>query len=145
MLLLRNVTHILDKRKASMATKSTGISASSSRKRFQEREILNARFPLLLLNAAGDIQHLTPTARALLEYAEQQPLDPCFFTHVHSRNLQQVWHDLAAMARQSKQQATWLLRLRTGRGHWRWFQVRARNLISEQKGILLLLQPLQQV
>jgi len=117
---------------------------SSFRKRFQEKETLDPRLPLLLLNADGDIQHITPTARMLLEYPGPQPIDPCFFTHVHSRNLQQVWHDLAAMARQRKQQASWLLRLRTGRGHWRWFQVRARNLLTEQGGILLLLQPLQQ-
>jgi len=119
-------------------------SASLIRKRFQQQETLDPRLPMLLLNADGDIQHITSAARMLLEYPDRQPLDPCFFTHVHSRNLQQVWHDLAAMARQRKQQASWLLRLRTGRGHWRWFQVRARNLLAEQDGILLLLQPLQQ-
>jgi len=114
------------------------------RKRFRPENILNPQLPVLLLNANGDIQHITPAARRLLDYPEQRPIDPCFFTYVHSRNLQQVWHDLAAMARQRKQQASWLLRLRTGRGHWRWFQVRARNLLVEQDGILLLLQPLQQ-
>ncbi len=119
-------------------------SASSIRKRFLNKEILDSRLPLLLLSADGDIQHITPAACRLLEYPSHQPIDPCFFTYVHSRNLQQVWHDLAAMARQRKLQASWLLRLRTGRGHWRWFQVRARNLMAEHAGILLLLQPLQQ-
>ncbi len=126
-----------------MATE-TLQSTSSFRKRFQEKETLDPRLPMLLLNADGDIQHITPAARMLLGYPGRQRIDPCFFTHVHSRNLQQVWHDLAAMARQRKQQASWLLRLRTGRGHWRWFQVRARNRLAEQGGILLLLQPLQQ-
>ncbi|MDQ7039757.1 MAG: PAS domain-containing protein [Rhodothermus sp.] len=118
--------------------------STPARKRFQREPGLNPQLPLLLLNAEGDIQHITPAARTLLEYSETQPLDSCFFTYVHSRNLQQVWHDLAAMARARKQQASWLLRLRTGRGHWRWFQVRVRNLLPEKKGMLLLLQPLQQ-
>lgn len=116
---------------------------SLTRKRFQSEETLDPLLPMLLINTNGDIQHITPAARTLLEYPGKQPLDPCFFTHVHSRNLQQIWHDLAAMARARKQQASWLLRLRTGRGHWRWFQVRARNLIRDRGGILLLLQPLQ--
>ncbi len=116
---------------------------SSVRKRFRQEGTLDPHLPLLLINPEGDIQHMTPVARSLLEYSEQQPIDSCFFTYVHSRNLQQIWHDLAAMARARKQQASWLLRLRTGRGHWRWFQVRARNLIRDRGGILLLLQPLQ--
>jgi PAS domain-containing protein len=95
-------------------------------KRFQSS--LDAPLPLIALDAEGTIVDLTPEARALLDYSPNAELDPCFFTHVHGRNLEIVMRDLAHMVCYRKQQASWLLRMRTGKGRWRWYRASARPL-----------------
>jgi len=83
--------------------------------------------PILTLDRDGTIQHLTEPARRVLEYAPNATPDPCFFSHVHGRNLRRVMRDLAHMVSHRKQRAQWLLRLRTGNGRWRWYRAIARN------------------
>lgn len=117
-------------------------STASDRKRFQSNLRMDRHLPLIVVDTSGEIHHLTPPVYTLLEYSPQQPLDTCFFTHVHSRNLQQVRHDLQAMHRAGKRRAFWLLRLRTARGHWRWFQVQAHNALQDYGGIVLHLRPI---
>ena len=98
---------------------------SPNRKRFQLDS--DAHLPLMLLDAAGTIRHLTPALRKVLEYKPEQPIEPCFFSHVHGKNLYQVMRDVADMVCRGKAQASWLLRLRTGQGRWRWYKATARN------------------
>jgi len=121
-----------------------GDMEAQDRKRFRFSARPERHLPLIVVDPMGEIHYLTPAVYTLLEYTPQQPLDSCLFTHIHSRNLQQVRHDLEAMQRAGKQRAFWLLRLRTARGHWRWFQVQARNALKDGGGILLHLRPLQQ-
>lgn len=99
------------------------LAFSDFRKRFQHSVAPHA--PALILDGEGTVQHLTEAARRLLEYAAGRSFDPCFFSHVHGRNLRQVMHDVADMVRYGKTQASWLLRLRTGKGRWRWFKATA--------------------
>ena len=93
------------------------------RKRFHQ--LVMPHVPALVLDGEGTVRHLTEAARHLLKYATGRPFDPCFFSHVHGRNLRQVMHDVADMVRYGKTQTSWLLRLRTGQGHWRWFKATA--------------------
>jgi len=65
---------------------------------------------------------MTGPARRLLEYGSDQSIDRCFFTHVHGRNLRRVMQDLAQVLRRHKRKVSWLLRLQTGTGRWRWFR-----------------------
>ena len=83
--------------------------------------------PVLALDREGTIQDSNKPARRVLEYSSDEPIDPCFFSHVHGRNLRQVMRDLAHMVSHRKQRARWLLRLRTGNGRWRWYRAIARN------------------
>lgn len=94
-------------------------------KRFQN--ILTPHVPLIVLDAEGSIQHLTPAARRVLEYRTDQRIDGCFFSHVHGRNLYQVMRDVADMVCYGRAQANWLLRLRTGQGRWQWFRAHVKN------------------
>ena len=106
------------------------------RKRFQESDLFH--LPLVTLDAEGTIEHLTPAARRVLEYRLDQPMQPCFFSHVHSKNLHQIMRDLADMVCRGKGHASWLVRLRTGQNRWRWYVASAKNELSQsQKAIVV--------
>lgn len=105
------------------------------RKRFQTP--VGAHVPALVLGADGTIQLATPAARHLLEYKSEQQLDPCFFSHVHGRNLYQVMRDVADMVCYGKASASWLMRLRTGQGRWRWYKASVKNQLNLGEGTIL--------
>jgi len=92
--------------------------------------------PVLTLDREGTIQDSNEPARRALEYSSEDSIDPCFFSHVHGRNLQRVMRDLAHMVSHRKQRARWLLRLRTGNGRWRWYRLAARNHLDENDGAI---------
>ena len=104
------------------------------RKRFQSG--IDTHVPLMVLDAEGSIQHLTPAARKVLEYKLGQPVEPCFFSHVHGKNLHQVMRDVADMVCRGKAQASWLLRLRTGQGRWRWYKATVRNELMQPEATI---------
>ena len=92
--------------------------------------------PVLMLNREGTIQYSNKPARRALEYSSDASIDPCFFSHVHGRNLQRVMRDLAHMVSHRKQRARWLLRLRTGNGRWRWYRAIARNHLDHSNATI---------
>lgn len=114
---------------------STTESSAPSWKRFREANA--ALQPLIELDADGTIRHLSPPARRLLEYRADQSIQPSFFSHVHAKNQYQVMRDVADMVCYGKKQASWLLRLRTGKQHWRWFQATVRNQLSAAPATIL--------
>lgn len=95
------------------------------RKRFQS--LAKAHVAALILDAEGTIRHVTPAARRLLGYDLNEPLMPCFFSHVHGHNMYQVMRDIADMVCYGKPKARWLLRLRTSNGRFQWFQTTVTN------------------
>jgi PAS domain-containing protein len=86
--------------------------------------------PVLVLGPEGYVKHATNAARRLLQYSADQEFDDYFFTHVHGENLHRVMRDLAAMVKRGSERASWLLRMRTGRGRWRWYRAEAINRLS---------------
>lgn len=86
--------------------------------------------PQLLLNAEGSIVTLTPSARHLLEYSGDAPVEKCFFSHVHQKNLFQVMRDIAQMVTVGMPRTSWLLRLRTGRSRYQWFKMEVQNRLN---------------
>lgn len=108
---------------------STEIPFDGEWKRFRSLDgpIEDLVFPVLTIDAEGTIQHISKAARGLLEHAPDADLEPCFFAHVHGKNLYRVMQDIAHMVCCGQQQSMWLLRLRTGRGRWRWYRATARN------------------
>jgi PAS domain-containing protein len=116
-------------------------SLKSSWKRFQKRPA--PHLPVLLLDREGSIAHATPAARRLLEYPLDRVMNPCFFTHVHGQNLRRVMRDLAHMVCHRMQQTSWLLRLRTGNGRWRWYRAAVHNGLHEpSNSVVVRLRPL---
>ncbi len=116
-----------------MPTNTLRVSSASAsfappRKRFQHN--VRPFAPMLVLDAEGTIQHVTMPARRLLEYDGRQHVDPCFFSHVHGKSLYQVMRDVADMVCYGKTRASWLLRMQTGAGRWRWYQATAQNDLS---------------
>lgn len=114
-------------------------SLTSIWKRFQNEQKLDAPLPLLALDAEGTIVDLSPAARSLLDPTSGEPVGTSFFAHVHGRNLPIVMRDLAHMVCHRKQQASWLLRMRTGAGRWRWFRASVRPLLDLASPRLLVL------
>ncbi len=115
---------------------STPFPQTPIRKRFHQ---LAAPFGAqLVLDAQGTILHLTTPARRLLEYATDQRMDPCFFAHVHGKNLYQVMRDIADMVCYGKTRASWLFRLHTGAGRWRWFRAQARNKLTDDEPAIVI-------
>lgn len=112
----------------------------SDRKRFQssDQSIEDLVFPVLAVDAEGTIQHISKAARRLLEYSMDAELEPCFFAHVHGKNLYRVMQDIAHMVCCGQQQASWLLRLRTGHGRWRWYRAIAHNRLHEADDHILI-------
>jgi PAS fold. len=92
--------------------------------------------PVLALDREGTIQYSNKPARRALEYSSDASIEPCFFSHVHGRNLQRVMRDLAHMVSHRKKRARWLLRLRTGNGRWRWYRAIARNHLDHSDAVI---------
>ena len=105
------------------------------RKRFQDRS--SERDACVCLDASGMITNLTPEARHLLEYDQQDPIEPCFFSHVHGKNQYQVMRDVADMIVHGKHVTTWFLRLRTGRKRWQWYRASAFNDLAGRNTIVV--------
>ena len=99
------------------------------RKRFQPAG--DAQDAVLVLDAGGAIQDLTPAARRLLGYRPEQPYKPSFFSHVHTKDLYRVMRDVAEMSFHGRQEADWKLRLRTGAGRWHWFSASVGNQLDQ--------------
>ena len=87
--------------------------------------------PALFLGADGSILHVTPAALRLLEYPSDASIDPYFFTHVHGKNMYRVMQDVAHMVCHRQGQTSWLLRLRTGHGRWRWYRATVYNRLED--------------
>lgn len=104
--------------------------SAPTRKRFQ-KESDPLHVPIIGLDRGGTIQSLTAAARRMLGYAGEDPIDPCFFSHVHASNHHRVMQDLADMVARGKQRARWLLRLQTGNGRWRWYRAFVRNQLGD--------------
>lgn len=98
-------------------------------KRFQPMD--DMLIPVLTIDPEGTIQHISKAAQRLLEYSSDESLDPYFFSHVHGKNLYRVMQDVAHMVCCGQQRASWLLRLRTGRGRWRWYRATAQNRVHQ--------------
>lgn len=112
-----------------------GAPYAPARKRFQNPLLQQ---PSMTLDEEGNITDATSSALRLLEHRGRDGLAPCFFSLVHGKNLYQVMRDVADMVCHGKASASWLLRLRTGNGRWRWYRVAARNhLKSPQREIQL--------
>ncbi|NNE45636.1 MAG: PAS domain-containing protein [Rhodothermales bacterium] len=82
----------------------------------------------LLLDAGCNITDISPSARKLIGYGPAAPIDPCFFAHIHSRNLVLVMRDLASMACNGKRRARWMVRMRNADEQWVWMRVTARKM-----------------
>lgn len=113
-----------------------GFSFSSDWKRF--RPVQDLVVPVLSIDETGTIQHASKAARRLLEYGPNATLDAYFFSHVHGKNLYRVMQDVAHMVCCGQQQASWLLRLRTGHGRWRWYRATAQNRLHESSQAILI-------
>ena len=111
------------------------ISPSPDRKRFLSSGSDSSAS--LILDAEGNICEMSAPARHLLEYRSEQDADACFFSHVHGRNLYQVMRDVADMVCYGKAAASWLLRMRTGRGRWRWFKASVKNRLNTPDGTII--------
>ncbi len=87
---------------------------------------------------------MSETARALLGYRDSRSEpDPCFFAHIHGRNLLPVMRDVASMVSSGKTSARWIARMRTAAGEWMWMRLTARRLTSEAaNGIVVWLERL---
>ncbi|WP_456426597.1 hypothetical protein [Rhodocaloribacter sp.] len=116
------------------ASKTTAKNFTPDRKRFQE--VIHPLTSALVLDEEGNICHITPAARRLLEYKAHQSVKSSFFAHIHSSNLYQVMRDVADMVCYGKAKASWLIRLRTGKNRWRWYKANAQNLLKAPAGAI---------
>ncbi len=105
-------------------------------KRFQDHA--EAQEAVLVLDAGGEIQALTPEARRLLDYRPEQPITPSFFAHVHAKGLYRVMRDVAEMTCHGRQEASWMVRLRTGQGGWRWVHATVSNQLDQPAGTIFI-------
>jgi hypothetical protein len=92
------------------------------------RTHLNTERAELLLDAGCNITDISASARKLIGYGTAAPIDPCFFAHIHSRNLLQVMRDLASIACNGKQRARWMVRMRNADEQWVWMRLTARRM-----------------
>ena len=112
------------------------FSFSPDWKRF--RPVEDLLIPVLSIDKEGTIQHVSKAARRLLEYAPDATLDTYFFSHVHGKNLYRVMQDIAHMVCCGQRHASWLLRLRTGHGRWRWYRATAQNRLHQSPRDILI-------
>ncbi len=101
------------------------------RKRFQ-----NPGMATIVLGADGTVQSLSAPARQILEYGKDQLVEHSFFSMIHGRQLYQVMRDVADMVCHGKNRATWLVRLRTKKGRWKWFKADVFNRLDQTSSSL---------
>jgi hypothetical protein len=101
------------------------------RKRFQ-----NPGLATIVLGADGTVQSLSSPARSILEYGPDQPVNQSFFSMIHGRQLYQVMRDVADMVCHGKTRVTWLIRLRTYKGRWKWFKADVYNRLDQNSASL---------
>lgn len=94
--------------------------------------------PVIALDDAGAIQALSLVARRMLGYRRNDEIEPYFFTHVHGQNMHRVMRDLAHMVNAHTRRSSWLLRLQTRAGRWRWFRVEAVNRLRALEQCIVL-------
>jgi PAS domain S-box-containing protein len=94
---------------------------------------------LIVLDGEGTIRHVSDEARELLDLRPHSLDGDPFSEWVHPNRRSRVRRDLTGMTAREKQRATWLLRLKTGLGPWRWFKVEAENRLGgdDPSGIVL--------
>lgn len=97
----------------------------------------------LLLDAQGRLKHVSKAARRLLGYYTSQRIESSFFNLVHEQHRTRIMWELAEMVGRHRQRAEWLVRIKTGHGPWRWYQIQAYNRLhrSQDRGIRLELAP----
>lgn len=78
--------------------------------------------PVCHIDDKGNILNISHAARRVLEYGSNDDVGPNFFSLVNRRNLAQVLRDIEDISRRCKSKASWLLRLWTGKGRWRWYK-----------------------
>lgn len=98
---------------------------------------------VILLNEEGAIQQASDGAQRLLDTKAPSLNGQNFFGRVHPQTRTQVVHDLTQMIVGNKQQATWLLQLKTGLGPWQWFKVKASNRLDDESKAYIVLQIFQ--
>ncbi|MEZ4695127.1 MAG: PAS domain-containing protein [Rhodothermales bacterium] len=100
--------------------------SGQDRKRFQ-----NPSLAMIELTPDGSVRQLSPAARNLLEYSAADDVSESFFSMIHGRQLYQVMRDVADMVCHGKTRATWLVRMRTARGRWKWFKADVYNRLDQ--------------
>ncbi len=108
--------------------------ADAARKRFQAAAGPNV--PLIIVGADGSIQYLSPTARRMLDYRQDQAVESSFFSLIDGKHLYQVMRDVADMVCHGKSRANWLLRLRAHSGRWKWFKADVFNQAGRDEGLV---------
>lgn len=93
----------------------------------------------LFFDVKGIVRRMSPAARRLLAYEDDEPFDICFYSLIDEKNLYTVLRDVAEMACYGKKEARWLLRLRTADDSWRWVKARAENRFGDADGVLVVL------
>ena len=100
---------------------------------------LSPLFPAIAVASDGTIRHLTVPAKVLLGYRHEQFVSSSFFSLIHGRNLQQVMRDVADMVTHGKSQASWFLRMRTGKNNWQWFRAVAQNHLETPESVITII------
>lgn len=83
--------------------------------------------PVIIIGFDGSIIDASHTAQALMGYASELSLDTNFFTLIHKNQLYTVMRDVADIICRGKQQASWLIRLKSSGGSWKWFNAEVRK------------------
>lgn len=107
------------------------LEGQRDRKRFQ-----NPALATIVLGADGGVKSVSNSARHLLEFGPREPIGISFFSMIHGRQLYQVMRDVADMVCHGKNRATWLVRLRTDKGRWKWFKADVFNRLEQADGSL---------
>jgi PAS domain S-box-containing protein len=113
------------------------IFSDSFWKRFR-KAVNDFPVPVIALDDTGTIQALSLAARRMLGYRGHDEIEPYFFTHVHGQNMHRVMRDLAHMVNAHTRRASWLVRLQTQAGRWRWFRVEAVNRLRALEQCIVL-------
>ena len=106
-------------------------------KRFQ-KGIDDFPVPVISVDGGGTVNGLSVPARRMLGYSASDDIDPYFFTHVHGQNMHRVMRDLAHMVNAHTRRTSWLVRLQTRSGRWRWFRIDVVNRLQAPEQCIVL-------
>ena len=95
--------------------------------------------PVIIIGFDGSIKDVSHSALNLMDFRMAESIEKNFFQLIHKNQLYPVMRDVADIICRGKTSASWLIRIRTSNGTWKWFKAEVQKSNACEACICVLL------